>query len=210
MFLIRTVFLLSLLLYPLRAIVSIAPVELGEDPGISGKVGLSLSTKRGNSDVDFYKFASRITYDNNTSYLTWLQIAGEYGEANNEKSVQKIYAHLRYIHNISDKYHVYEIALQSEDDEFRLIKVRRLIAAGYRHHFAPASKFKLFTGAGLLYEFIKFTTTTDPTERNFRASLYASIGYNFKEGMEAILSLTCNQNWTISTISLRSICFNSP
>ena len=183
--------LLPLLLFlctvPLQALITITPVELGEKPGYSGKVGVSLSTKRGNSDTDAYKFASRLTYDDNRSYVTWLQIAGEYGKASGVKNVQKLYAHLRYIHNITDKYHVYELAAQTEEDEFRLIRHRRLVAAGYRHRFFQNdAKLKAFVGVGAIYENIRYTDPqTNPNENNARASTYASLSYMFKKDMSA-------------------------
>ena len=170
---------------PLYALITITPVELGEDPGYSGKVGVSLSTKRGNSDTDAYKFASRLMYDNNESYVTWLQIAGEYGKASGVKNVQKLYAHLRYIHNITDKYHVYELAAQTEEDEFRLIQHRRLVAGGYRQRFfQDDKKFKVFVGLGVIFENIRYISPQEnPDENNLRASTYASLSYEFKEDM---------------------------
>ncbi len=180
----RSFFLILLLCtVSLHALITITPVELGEKPGYSGKVGVSLSTKRGNSDTDAYKLASRVMYDNNATYLTWLQIAGEYGEANGVKNVQKLYAHLRYIHNITDRYNVYELAAQTEEDEFRLIRSRRLVAAGYRHRFFQRDKnLKAFVGIGAIYEYIHYTHD-NPNEENARASMYASLTYTFKKDM---------------------------
>ena len=175
---VMTVLMLSSSLF---AVVTITPVELGEKPGWSSKVGISLSTKRGNSDVDAYKLSAQTNYDNNISYVTWLQLWGEYGQANGEKNVQKSFAHWRYIHNINDKYHVYETALQSEEDEFRLIQSRRLVALGYRQHLFPKEQLKTFVGIGMMYEYIKFTSKVDPTERNVRASCYLSMSYEFEK-----------------------------
>ena len=165
----------------LFGLVTITPVELGEKPGWSSKVGVSLSTKRGNSDVDAYKLSARTNYDNNISYVTWFQLSGEYGQASGEKNVQKSFAHLRYIHNLTDKFHVYETALQSEEDEFRLIKSRRLAAVGYRQHLFPKERLKTFIGLGVMYEYIKFTSSYDPTEYNVRASCYLSMSYEFEK-----------------------------
>lgn len=181
----RLLLLIVLFIYaaPLHALITITPVELGEKPGHSGKVGVSLSTKRGNSDTDAYKLASRLMYDNNISYVTWLQIAGEYGKASGVKNVQKLYAHLRYIHNLTDRYNVYELAAQTEEDEFRLIQSRRLVAAGYRHRFFQRNKkLKAFVGLGAIYEIIRYTQD-NPNEKNARASMYASLSYRFKKDM---------------------------
>ena len=174
---------------PLHALITITPVELGDKPGYSGKVGVSLSTKRGNSDTDAYKAATRMTYDNNISYVTWLQIAGEYGKASGVKNVQNLYAHLRYIHNITDKYHVYEVAVQTEEDEFRLIQHRRLVAAGYRQHlFQDEKRLKVFGGIGVIAENIRYIDSDiNPDENNIRVSSYISLSYTFKEDMSAAL-----------------------
>ena len=182
-------FVLLLCTAPLYALITITPVELGEEPGYSGKVGVSLSTKRGNSDIDVYKAATRLMYDNNVSYVTWLQIAGEYGKASGVKNVQKLYVHLRYIHNITDRYHVCEAALQTEEDAFRLIEHRRLAAVGYRHRFFQNDKkLKAFVGLGAIFENIRYTSSQEnPDENNLRASTYASVSYKFKEDMSISL-----------------------
>ncbi len=183
----KLLLLTTLLLHSLYGVVTITPVELGEDPGLSAKVGLSLATKKGNSDVESYKAAGRVTYDNNVSYVTWFQVAGEYGEANKEKNVQNLYAHLRYIHNITDRYHVWEAALQTQEDEFRLINRRRLVALGYRQRFFPASpELKAYVGIGAMYEYIDYLESDDtalqnPSEHNGRISAYASLSYAFKK-----------------------------
>ena len=169
---------------PLFALISIVPVEMGEDVGVSVEAGASLSTKRGNSDTDSYKASARIAYDSNTTYVTWMQISGEYGEANDEKNVQKIYAHLRYIYNITDRYNVAEAFVQSQEDEFRLIQKRRLLGGGYRVHllrdFFPM---KFFIGFGGMYEYITYLSANNPNENNFRLNTYLAFTYPFKEDL---------------------------
>ena len=164
----------------LHALITIAPVEFGQKPGLSLKAALSLITKRGNSDIDLYKVASRLKYDNNASYVTWLQLQGEYAKSQGIKSVQRLYAHFRYIHTIYDRYHVYELALQTEEDAFRLIRYRRLVAAGYRHRFGVRGKhLKLYAGIGGLYESIRYLDSTlNPQESNFRLNSYLSLVYD--------------------------------
>jgi len=177
--------ILTLLLFTCKVafgIISIVPTEVKEDPGLNGQAGLSLSTKRGNSDVDSYKGAIRLTYDNNESYVTWIQLSGEYGEANGVKNVQKIYLHYRYIHNITDIYNVWEGFLQSQEDEFKLIQKRRLVGADYRGRFLKDySPLKFFLGVGGFYEYITYTTSQDPTENNTRLNTYIALTYPFKD-----------------------------
>ncbi len=174
--------LLVLLWSPLFGLISITPVEIGEKPFYSGQVAVSLATKRGNSDTDSYKLASRVAYDNNVSWLSWLQVAGEYGEAGGVKNVQKIYAHLRYIHAITTRYHVYELFAQTQEDKFRLIQRRRLAGGGYRVRLFPKSPVRLYFGIGAMYEYIDFTSELDPTEYNTRLSSYFSASYKPKKG----------------------------
>ena len=181
-------FLIGVFLFcvmPVQALITVDPVELGDNPGYSVKTALSLSTKRGNTDTDSYKIAGRLTYDNNRSYVTWMQLAGEYGEASGKKNVQKLYGHLRYIHNITDRYHVCEAALQTEEDEFRLIRHRRVVAAGYRHRFFENDKkIRAFLGLGAIFENIRYTDPlNNPSEKNVRGSTYISFSYRFQKEM---------------------------
>lgn len=162
------------------ALISIEPVEVGSDPGWSLKTALALSTKRGNSEVDNYTAAARITYDNNVSYVTWMQLSGAYGKASGAKNVANAYLHWRYIHNIVDENNAVEGALQSEEDEFRLIRSRRLIAMGYRHRFYNnGGAFKSFVGIAGMYEYIDFSSSVDSTEHNVRLSAYLALSYRF-------------------------------
>ena len=189
----KILLLLIVAFYPLYALVTIAPVESGDKPGFSGKVGLSLSTKKGNSEVESYKGDARVTYDNDASYVTWFQLSGEYGKANKQKNVENYYAHWRFIHNITDRYHVWEAALQTQEDKFRLIKHRRLAVLGYRQHIFPSlSGFKFFFGIGAMYENIKYLENSDPTkqnktENNGRLNSYASVSYKPKKDLKISL-----------------------
>lgn len=174
-------FLLVLLGTPLFALISIVPIEMGEDVGLSGEAGASLSTKRGNSETDSYKASARVVYDSNTTYITWFQISGEYGKASGVKNVQKIYSHLRYIHNLSSLYHVGELFVQSQEDKFKLIQKRRLVGGGYRGHLLrDYFPMKFFVGIGALYENIHYTSV-DPSENNARINSYIAFTYPFKD-----------------------------
>ena len=176
----KIVLLLFLFANSLFAIISIVPVEVGEKPGVHGEAGISLSTKRGNSDTDNYKGALRITYDTNATYVTWAQISGEYDKANGEKNIQKSYLHLRYIHNLTSKYQTIELFAQSQEDAFRLIKRRRLAGAGYRGRFLHKQRLKFFIGAGGFYEYIGYTSN-DPKETNTRFNFYTAFSYTLNE-----------------------------
>lgn len=167
----------------LLALVSIKPVEIGEKAGVSGGVELGLETKRGNTHKDSYKASIKVMYDSNESYLTWAQMSGEYGEANDVEDTNKIYAHLRYIHKLTDENIRYEAFVQTQEDKFKAINHRRLAGAGLR--------FKIFNtpiggqgyfGLGGFYENIMYTNPVlDPDEENIRMNSYIAYGVNFSK-----------------------------
>ncbi len=177
----KRLFWLLLLSSNLFALISITPVEVGERAGSSGDAAISLSTKRGNSNTDVYKGAFRYTYDNNATFVTWAQIQGEYGKASGVKNVQKAYLHYRFIHNITDIYHVYEIFLQSQEDKFKSISKRRIAGGGGRVRlFRDYSPLKFFLGFGAMFEYIGYTTDVDPTEKNVRLNGYVALTYPYE------------------------------
>ncbi|WP_373001252.1 DUF481 domain-containing protein [Sulfurimonas sp.] len=159
----------------LFALISIAPVELGEKPGLSGKFEAGLETKRGNTDKDNYKASFRITYDNNSSYATWGEFSGEYGESNYVKDTNKAFSHIRFIHSLTDDENLrYELFGQLESDEFRRINSRILGGAGLRYRmFNSPKNGKGFFGLGGFYEDIEYTNPQiDPSEDNARLNSY--------------------------------------
>lgn len=179
---------LLLLTQQLFALVSIVPVEIGEDPGSHGKVAISLETKRGNTHKDNYKLGLRFDYDNNESYHTWIEMSGEYGESNYVKDTNKLYLHLRHIHALSDKTICVEAFTQAQDNEFKLIQRRLLGGAGIRFKiFELFNEGKGYLGVGALYEDIQYTSN-DPKEDNFRLNSY--FAYTIKLGDDSDLSYT--------------------
>jgi putative salt-induced outer membrane protein YdiY len=165
----------------LFGLVSIKPVEIGENPGVSGGVELGLETKRGNTHKDAYKGSLRVMYDTNASYLTWAEVSGEYGKANDVEDTNKIYAHLRYIHKLTQDVIRYELFAQTQEDKFKALSHRSLAGAGLR--------FKIFNtpiggqgyfGLGGFYENIEYVNPTiDPDEENVRANTYIAYSVNF-------------------------------
>ncbi len=179
---------LLLLTQQLFALVSIVPVEIGENPGLHGKTALSLETKRGNTHKDNYKLAVRFDYDDNRSNHTWIEMSGEYGESNHVKDTNKLYLHLRHIHALHNKNTCAESFLQAQDDEFKLIKRRYVAGAGLRLKiFEIFHGGKGYLGAGGMYENIQYTSI-DPREHNFRLSSY--FAYTIKLADDSDLSYT--------------------
>lgn len=175
----------------LFGVVSIKPVEIGENPGVSGGIEAGLQTKRGNTHKDAYKGSIRVVYDTNESYVTWAQVSGEYGEANDVEDTNNIYAHVRYIHKLTEDAIRYELFAQTQEDKFKAISHRRLGGAGLRFKiFNTPIGGKGYYGLGAFYENIKYVNPTlDPDEENVRLNNYLAYSVNFSN--KSSLALTC-------------------
>lgn len=175
------IFLFFIAQNSLFALVTIAPVEIGEHPGIFTQTALSLETKRGNSEKDNYKGSWRTTYDSNTSFVTWLEFSGEYGKSNNKRDTNKLFSHIRHIHKTPLENLNMELFAQVQDDEFKLIKNRTLAGAGMRYKFLSIfDKDKAYLGFGGMYERINYSSD-DPRENNARISSYLAYTIDFNE-----------------------------
>jgi len=162
-------------------VITISPVTVGENPGLTGTLQGSFETKRGNSDVDNYSAGLRVSYDNNQSYVVWSDISFSYGQASGETNTNKSYSHLRYIHHLYKESVDYELYGQSERNEFTLVQKRYLGGAGLRYHLEDTFYGNLFFGLGGFYETINYTTDVDPSEKNFRVSSYVAYTKKFNE-----------------------------
>ncbi len=183
----KILLLLLIVMQSLFALVSIVPVEIGSKDGLYGEISASLETKRGNTEKDNYKSAIRATYDSNTTYVTWAELSGEYGEASGIENTNKIYFHLRHIHAITQEDLRYELFYQGQEDKFKLIKYRRLAGTGLRLKlFEIFENGHGYLGLGGFYENVKYTTDTDPQEENIRINTY--FAYTIKLGDDSDLS----------------------
>ena len=163
------------------ALVSIAPVEIGDKPGFSSTIEAALETKRGNSDTDSYKASARTTYDSNQSYVAWVEVSGAYGKANGVENTNKLFSHARYIHAITEELIRGEVFLQLQNDDFKEIKNRTLGGLGARfklHDILQNSRGYL--GIGAFYEDIDYNDPLiNPPEENIRANAYFAYSINF-------------------------------
>ncbi|MCW8838067.1 MAG: DUF481 domain-containing protein [Thiovulaceae bacterium] len=177
----KYIIILLIITNQLFALVSIKPVEIGEKVGISGGVEIGLETKRGNTDKDSYKADIKVMYDSNTSYLTWLEVSGEYGEANDVEDTNKLYAHLRFINKLTDEIIRYEVFLQTQEDKFKAIEYRRLAGIGLRFKiFNTPIGGRGYYGLGSFYENIRYTNPSiDPDENEVRVNTYLAYSVNF-------------------------------
>lgn len=168
----------------LFALVSIAPVEIGENPGLNGEVSLSLETKSGNTDKESYSASAKVAYDNNVSYVTWAEVSGEYGESEGTKDTNKAFSHLRYIHTTYFDDLKAEAFAQLQSDEFRLIRSRLLGGAGVRYKlFSLFGKDKGYLGLGAFHESITYSSN-DPDEENVRLNTYFAYTVNINESSQ--------------------------
>ena len=172
----------------LFALVSIVPVEIGENPGVHGKAAASLETKRGNTHKDNYRASLRLNYDNNISYVTWAEISAEYGKSNNTEDTNKAFLHLRHIHLITPQAVRAELFAQAQDDKFKLIKRRHLTGAGARFQvFEGFKNSKFYAGIGGYYENIDYTDQ-NPSEYSTRLNTY--LAYTIKFGEDSNFAYT--------------------
>ncbi len=158
-----------------HAVVSIAPVEIGKKPGITGGIEASFETTRGNTEKDEYKGGARVQYDSNASFVTWAEFSVNYAEASGVKNTNKTYVHLRYIHTFDSQKNInWELFVQSQTNEFTKIEERFLSGGGFRFHLLDQMIGNVYLGTGALYENISYTTNIDNHEDNIRANLYLS------------------------------------
>ncbi len=167
----------------LYGVVSISPVEIGDNPGFKGEVDGALDTKRGNTDSDSYTASMKLTYDNNVSYVVWSELSFTYGEASGVKNANKTFAHIRYIHKLKKNLD-WEAFVQSQSNEFTKVDERLLGGGDLRIHVHSNRLGTLYFGVGGFFEYITYTTSIDPNENNVRASIYGAYKKAFTQETE--------------------------
>ena len=172
----------------LSAVVYVSPNEVGLRPGISGNVQVAVNNQRGNTNKDEYDISMRLSYDNNRSYVTWVDFSYSYGQVDGVTNEDKAYLHYRFIHTIYDSDWNWELFAQNQGDDFRKIQRRLLGGGGLRWRFLQSEAFgRIYVGSGVYYEFLNYTTVVDPKEYNTRMNLYSA--YTKKFGKDARISL---------------------
>ncbi|MCK9372334.1 MAG: DUF481 domain-containing protein [Sulfuricurvum sp.] len=170
----------------LFALVSIAPVDIGANPGISGNISGALSSKSGNTQKEDYALGVRLQYDQGEKYLTWGALTYDYGKSKGVKNEDKIYLHIRTIHALEEgKNWTGELFVQSEQDKFKAINERSLAGAGLRLRFFNSDEWgKGYVGAGPFYEKIDYTyPAINPNENNTRLNTYIAYTKKFIGGL---------------------------
>ncbi|HIP14600.1 MAG TPA: DUF481 domain-containing protein [Sulfurimonas autotrophica] len=157
-----------------EALITIAPVDIGAKPGLSGGIKGSFTTKRGNTQSDGYSAGARVQYDNNISYVAWGDLSASYAKASGVTNTNKTFAHIRYIHTLllPKKSLNWETFIQSQTDKFTKIQNRLLVGIGLRYHTDLQEYGDVYFGIGAFAEHIKYTTDVDPNEENVRLNIY--------------------------------------
>jgi hypothetical protein len=165
----------------LFALVSIAPVDIGEKPGLSGNVSGSISSKSGNTEKDEYSLGARLQFDEGARYVVWTTLSYDYGKSDGVKNEDKAYAHLRYIHALQGNAWCGELFAQTEQDKFKDINNRSLVGAGVRWRFFDSAEWgKGYFGLGAMYEWISYTAATpNRNEENGRLNSYVAYTKKF-------------------------------
>lgn len=167
-----------------QAIITIAPVDIGANPGLSGGIKGSFLTNRGNTQSDEYSAGSRVQYDNNTAYVIWGDIAFSYATASGQTNTNNTFAHVRYIHTLYKKDVNWEAFVQSQTNEFTDVQRRSLAGAGLRLHKLMRSYGSIYFGFGAFGEHIKYTTNSDPIENNVRLNIYIAYKNKFTKSVK--------------------------
>ena len=164
----------------LQAVVLIAPNEVGLRPGLSGEVKLSLNTQRGNTDKDESSARVIVGYDNNSTYVTWIDFSYSYGQSNNIENEDKAYAHYRFIHTFYRPDWIIEGYVQNQGDDFRKIQRRLLSGGGLRWRLFDEKYGRAYYGFGAYYEYMNYTDPiVDPQEYNARMNNYLAYTIKF-------------------------------
>jgi len=167
-----------------QAIVNIEGMRgSGKEPGISGSLSLSVSSKSGNSDTMDASADGRVNWRRQDS-LTFLVASLSYGKSDQVRDTNKAFSHLRHIIEHS-KHLAYEGFVQAERNEFTRLSLRTLAGAGVRLtlHGNDSGQTHLGLGAFRSAE----TLDEDPvltdggTEKLWRANIYLAVNYAINE-----------------------------
>lgn len=155
------------------AVVSIAPVEIGDHKGTTTNIELGLQNRDGNVKKENYNAAIRVTYDNAKDYVTWLEFDGEYGKSNGVENTNESFLHFRYIHTLTNDQKLrYELFSQVESNKFKQINKRTLLGLGVRYNLMNLmSNTKGYFGLAIFNEDITYENSA-PAENNNRFNSY--------------------------------------
>lgn len=168
-----------------QAIVNIEKINIKTDENaMQGEFGLDFSGATGNSDIEAVAMAGRLQWNNRSTQFVVLKY--EYAKSEGVLSADKTFFHYRYVDQADARISP-EVFLQVENDEFKLLKLRALVGAGYR--------FKLHTdnkdshsrlGLGLFYSEEEYNDVASSTEQVTRLNLYYTYQLKLKNSVNFI------------------------
>ncbi len=140
-----------LLSAPAPAIVNVESMRGDDTPeGYSGKIEAAVSGQSGYTDKTGVDVGARVQWqrDRITNFGI-LRYA--YGESSGVRDTNKSFAHLRHIHQVTER-RAYEAYLQGESNEFARLSFRGLVGAGLRYTLAEIPKVRAtHVGVGAYY-----------------------------------------------------------
>jgi putative salt-induced outer membrane protein YdiY len=169
----KFIYFIPLLVTPIFAYINVTPIEIGEEPGITGSLAFSLSTKRGNVETNEYEVDTDVRYDSNTTYALWVFGRYNYAKTHDTEIENSSFAHIRYLYMITPSLYA-ETFIQTEQDKFKDLSNRSLIGTDVRYRFFSSQSYgKGYIGLGALLETIKYKNPQiDPNENSMRISSY--------------------------------------
>lgn len=175
---------LALIPHSLLALVSIAPVDVGTNPGFSGHLYGSLTSKSGNTEKEDYALGGRLQYDEGSYHLSWGTVTYNYGTSSGVKNEDRLYAHLRHIRAIDHNDWCWELFAQSEQNKFLKIQDRTLGGVNVRWRFFNSKEWgKGYVGIGGFSEHVTYVDSLlDPSETNQRINSYIAYTKGFEYG----------------------------
>jgi hypothetical protein len=180
--------LLLFIATPLFAVVIIAPQEVGQNPGISGNIGASLQNVSGNTQKQEYLVSGKIQYDNNTTFVTFLQ--GDYQRLKSKGNLSQDnnFIHYRFLYKFTAPLYA-EAFLQRKMDYFQDIQSRYLEGAGARYRFYNHAPYgKMYVGLGAMLDQTNYENpSVDPNTNQLRMNSY--IAYTNTINERTIFSL---------------------
>jgi len=171
------------------AVDDIAPEEVGENPGISGNLAISYSTKSGNTDLDERDLSGKLKYDSNRRYLAFIQGTYEKTESSDVTTEDEIFSHARYIHKLNRETLYGEGFLQYFENSFQGIDYRWLAGGNLRWRFFSSTDWgKLYLGAGAFQEELNYIDEF-PEEDESMTRLNSYLAYTIKLAEKTDFSL---------------------
>lgn len=133
-----------------EAIIVVTPRDIGDSPGHSGEVALSIAKTSGNSATSTNDVSVALHYDSNTTLSTIL-INYTNGTSNGETNADKQFIHLRSVYPLKeDESFAKEYFIQYNRNLFTHLEERELFGAGIRKKVTGENINRLYFGLGVM------------------------------------------------------------